>query len=97
MLFFFFNYFLDNFKLRTIPNIIVVIDNLLKGKIINFEDVVNIEEHSYKMLEWKLAKTNALNYEEDLTHPPEISKSIKKPAKTIRGPAYDSSDSDLSE
>lgn len=49
------------------------------------------------MLEWKLAKTNALNYEEDLTHPPEISKSIKKPAKTIRGPAYDSSDSDLSE
>ncbi|XP_014260526.1 thioredoxin domain-containing protein 9-like isoform X2 [Cimex lectularius] len=87
-------------NIKVIPTLLIVIDNITKDKIIGFTELGNCDDFSTEMLEWRLGKSAAINYDGDLLHPPEKLKMhqkiqrINKKTSAIRGRESDCSDSD---
>lgn len=91
----------ERLHIKTLPTIALLIDNIVKDKIIGFTDLGNHDEFSTEVLEWRLGCGGVIDYKGDLKSPPDTNekkKSItvfgKKP-KTIRnGMDYDDDDGD---
>ena len=90
----------ERLNIKTLPTIALLIDNIVKDKIIGFTDLGNHDEFSTDILEWRLGKGGVIDYKGDLTSPPddkEKKKSIqmlgKKP-KTIRNGVTNNDDDD---
>jgi hypothetical protein len=91
----------ERLHIKTLPTIALLIDNIVKDKIIGFSDLGNHDDFSTEMLEWRLGVGGVIDYKGDLTTPPddkEKKKTInllgKKP-KTIRnGMGGDDDDDD---
>jgi hypothetical protein len=80
----------ERLNIKTLPTIALLIDNIVKDKIIGFTDLGNHDEFSTEVLEWRLGRGGVIDYKGDLSSPPDDNgkkKSIllfgKKP-KTIR-------------
>jgi len=95
----------DRLKIRVIPTMAVIKDSKTKDYIIGFTDLGNTDEFSTEMLEWRLARSDIINYSGDLMTPPDGSGASKPKLnilgksknKTVRGKAVadeDSSDND---
>ena len=94
-------FMVERLHIKTLPTIVLMIDNVVKDKIIGFTDLGNHDEFSTETLEWRLGCSGVIDYKGDLSSPPdeqEKKKTItmfgKKP-KTIRnGMAKDDEDED---
>ncbi len=94
----------ERLNIKTLPTIALLIDNIVKDKIIGFTDLGNHDEFSTEVLEWRLGRGGVIDYKGDLSSPPDDNgkkKSIllfgKKP-KTIRnGTGGDDDDDDEDE
>merc|ERR1711962_201809 len=98
----------ERLKIRVIPTMAVIKDSKTRDYIVGFTDLGNTDEFSTEMLEWRLARSDIINYSGDLMTPPDGSNSganKKKPNilgksknKTVRGKEVknddDSSDND---
>ena len=91
----------ERLHIKTLPTLVLMIDNIVKDKIIGFTDLGNHDEFTTEVLEWRLGCGGVIDYKGDLTSPPDEQskkKSInifgKKP-KTIRnGMGADDDDDD---
>lgn len=94
-------------SIRVLPTLVVVVDGKTRDYIVGFSDLGNTDSFSTEMLEWRLARSDAIDYSGDLLQPPTASNKknrtgIKvldnKNRKTIRGgrrgDSDDSEDSD---
>ncbi|XP_053622859.1 thioredoxin domain-containing protein 9 [Plodia interpunctella] len=87
-------------KVRIIPTIGLMKQNKTKDFIIGFTDLGNKDDFSTEMLEWRIARSEVIEYSGDVTIPPAEARKQKmlniQSKKTIRGKLEDS-DSDLSD
>ncbi|KAL0809135.1 hypothetical protein ABMA28_012759 [Loxostege sticticalis] len=83
-------------KIRVIPTIGLVKDNKTKDFIVGFTDLGNRDDFTTEMLEWRIAKSDVIEYSGDLLTPPDQNKKKIQvhSKKTIRG-RQDDTDSDL--
>jgi len=98
----------ERLKIRVIPTMAVIKDSKTRDYIVGFTDLGNTDEFSTEMLEWRLARSDIINYSGDLMTPPDGSNSGankkklnilgKSKNKTVRGKEVknddDSSDND---
>merc|ERR1711993_49058 len=82
----------DRLKIRVIPTMAVIKDGITKDYIIGFTDLGNTDEFSTEMLEWRLGRSDVINYSGDLMTPPDGKNNKpklnilgKKKNKTVRG------------
>jgi len=89
--------------IKILPTLVVVKEGKTKDFIIGFTDMGNTDSFSTEVLEWRLGRSDVIDYEGDLMHPPTSKKDKKtgikmidnKNRRTIRGrDDSDSSDSD---
>ncbi|XP_026724546.1 thioredoxin domain-containing protein 9 [Trichoplusia ni] len=88
-------------KIRMIPTIGLVKDNKTKDFIIGFSDLGNRDDFTTEMLEWRIARSEAIEYSGDLLVPPAEARKQRilniQSKKTIRGRPDSDSDLDLSD
>ncbi|CAF3174665.1 unnamed protein product [Rotaria socialis] len=91
----------ERLHIKTLPTIALLIDNIVKDKIIGFTDLGNHDDFSTEMLEWRLGRGGAIDYKGDLSSPPDDNDKKKKinllgkKPKTIRnGMGGDDDDDD---
>lgn len=82
----------DRLRIKVIPTLALIKDAKTKDYIVGFADLGNNDEFSTEMLEWRLARSDIINYSGDLMTPPDANKNKKsttiigkKPVKSIRG------------
>ncbi|CAG9763247.1 unnamed protein product [Ceutorhynchus assimilis] len=87
----------ERLKVKVIPTIVLIQKTILVDKIIGFTDLGNRDDFSTETLEWRIAQNGLINYEGDLSTPPD--EVVKKPSKgygkKIRDSAYNRDDDDL--
>uniref|UniRef100_A0A2A4JT03 Thioredoxin domain-containing protein 9 n=1 Tax=Heliothis virescens TaxID=7102 RepID=A0A2A4JT03_HELVI len=88
-------------KIRVIPTIGLVKDNKTKDFIVGFTDLGNRDDFSTDMLEWRIARSEVIEYNGDLLVPPEEARKARmlqiQSKKTIRGRPDSDSDLELSD
>ncbi|CAH0698363.1 unnamed protein product [Spodoptera exigua] len=88
-------------KIRVIPTIGLVKENKTKDFIVGFTDLGNRDDFSTEMLEWRIARSDIIEYSGDLLVPPEEARKARKlqvqSKKTIRGTPDSDSDLELSD
>ncbi|CAF0880124.1 unnamed protein product [Adineta steineri] len=90
----------ERLHVKTLPTIVLMVDNIVKDRIVGFTDLGNHDEFSTDILEWRLGKGGAIDYKGDLTSPPEDNPKKKtitvfgKKPKTIRGGNTNDDDDD---
>lgn len=90
----------DRLKIRVIPTILLCKEAKTIDFIVGFDELGGGDDFSTEMMEWRLAKSGVITYEEDLYSPPDSGAGgsqkgsfIKRVQKNIRGDTNDS-DSD---
>ncbi|KAJ0184415.1 hypothetical protein K1T71_000838 [Dendrolimus kikuchii] len=85
-------------KIRMIPTIGLVKDNKTKDFVVGFTDLGNRDDFTTEILEWRIARSEVIEYSGDLLVPPAEAKKQRalqiQSKKTIKG-RTDDSDSDL--
>ncbi|CAF1434544.1 unnamed protein product [Adineta steineri] len=91
----------ERLNIKTLPTIALLIDNIVKDKIIGFTDLGNHDDFSTDVLEWRLGVGGVIDYKGDLNSPPDNNERKKKitvfgkKPKTIRnGMGGDDDDDD---
>ncbi|UJR22959.1 hypothetical protein I4U23_025986 [Adineta vaga] len=80
----------ERLNIKTLPTLALLIDNIVKDKIIGFTDLGNHDEFSTEILEWRLGCGGVIDYKGDLNSPPDEQEKKKrihllgKKNKTIR-------------
>jgi len=93
-------FMVERLHIKILPTIALLIDNIVKDKIIGFTDLGNHDEFSTEILEWRLGKGGVIDYKGDLTSPPDDNEKKKtinlfgKKPKTIRNGNNDDDDDD---
>lgn len=84
-------------RIKIIPTIALITDSKTRDYIVGFTDLGNCDDFSTEMMEWRIARSEVINYKGDLMICPDVKKSkpyINRVQKTIRG-GRDDSDSDI--
>lgn len=91
----------ERLHIKILPTIALLIDNIVKDRIVGFSDLGNHDDFSTEILEWRLGRGGAIDYKGDLTTPPDDNEKKKtinlygKKPKTIRnGTGGDDDDDD---
>ncbi|KAJ8706911.1 hypothetical protein PYW07_012989 [Mythimna separata] len=88
-------------KIRVIPTIGLVKENKTKDFIVGFTDLGNRDDFTTEVLEWRIARSEVIEYSGDLLVPPEDARKARmlqiQSKKTIRGRPDSDSDLDLSD
>lgn len=91
-----FPFLTERMKIRVIPTIVSIVDSISKDFIVGFTELGNCDDFSTEMLEWRLARSQVIDYKGDLINPPDVVKNnrtmLLEKNKTIRG--YIGNDSD---
>lgn len=87
----------EKLKIKVIPTIVLIQKTILVDKVIGFTQLGNRDDFSTDVLEWRLAQNNVINYEGDLTTPPDqqVAGKSKSYGKKIRDSAFNRDDDDL--
>jgi thioredoxin-like negative regulator of GroEL len=67
----------EKLKIRVIPTIALIKDSNAKDYIVGFTDLGNCDDFSTDMLEWRIARSGAIEYDGDLLNPPDQKKVAK--------------------
>ncbi|VVD02185.1 unnamed protein product [Leptidea sinapis] len=83
-------------KIRVLPTLALFKDNKSRDYVVGFTDLGNRDDFSTDMLEWRLARSEVIEYSGDLREPPAPHSARPHPLqrKTIRGGAAPGDDSD---
>lgn len=88
-------------KIRVIPTLALVRENKTKDFVVGFTELGNRDDFTTEMLEWRLARSEVIEYNGDLTVPPAEARRQRalhvQSKKTIRAKQDDDSDLDLSD
>lgn len=87
-------------RIKVIPTIALIKDSKTRDYIVGFTDLGNCDDFSTEMLEWRIARSEVIDYKGDLMTPPDMKKSkpfINRVQKTIRGREDSDSDIDFSD
>jgi len=83
-------------KIKVIPTIVSVVDSVSKDFIVGFTELGNCDDFSTEMLEWRLARSQVIDYKCDLLNPPDVTKNnrtmLLEKNKIIKGPMGNDSD-----
>lgn len=90
----------ERLHIKTLPTMVVMIDNIVKDRIIGFTDLGNHDDFSTEVLEWRLGRGGAIDYKGDLNSAPDDQEKKKtinlfgKKNKTIRNGMNNDDDDD---
>lgn len=96
-------FLVERLRIVVLPTICIAIDGKTQDYIVGFDDLGGIDDFPTEMLEWRLGRAQAINYQGDLLQPPKIAGEKKdssvfgfvKTKKTIKDTqGDDSSDED---
>ncbi|KAF7265849.1 phosducin-like protein 3 [Rhynchophorus ferrugineus] len=87
----------EKLKIKVIPTIVLIQKTILVDKIVGFTQLGNRDDFTTDILEWRIAQNNIINYDGDLSTPPDQqpSKTAKGYNKKIRDSSYNREDDDL--
>lgn len=93
----FFFLYTEKLKIRVIPTIACIKDSNAKDYIIGFTDLGNCDDFSTDMLEWRIARSGAIDYDGDILTPPDKKKAPKSTGSihVKKSSNWQDSDSDL--
>ncbi|XP_060840985.1 thioredoxin domain-containing protein 9-like [Rhopalosiphum padi] len=84
-----FPFLTERMKIRVIPTIVSIVDSISKDFIVGFTELGNCDDFSTEMLEWRLARSQVIDYKGDLLNPPDVVKNnrtmLLEKNKKIRG------------
>lgn len=87
----------ERLRIRIIPTIALIVNGKTKDYIVGFTELGNCDDFSTETLQYRLAQSGVINYDDDL----QSSETSKKPfifrpskPKTIKGCSSDDSDDD---
>ena len=86
----------DRLKIKIIPTIALIRENKPIDYILGFADLGNTDDFDTEMLEWRIARSDIIEYNGDLVNPPQntTKKHIHTKAKTISGSKKDDDSDD---
>ncbi|KAH3839976.1 thioredoxin domain-containing protein 9-like [Dreissena polymorpha] len=95
-------FLVDRLRIVVLPTICIAMEGKTQDYIVGFDELGGADEFPTEMLEWRLGRAQAINYQGDLLNPPKFGKQkdtsvfgFVKTKKTIKdGGADDSSDED---
>lgn len=96
-------FLVERLRIVVLPTICIAKDGKTKDYIVGFDELGGVDDFPTEMLEWRLGRAEAINYDGDLLNPPKVGSYKKdtsvfgfvKTKKTIKdGQADDSSDED---
>lgn len=96
-------FLVERLRIVVLPTICIAKDGKTKDYIVGFDELGGVDDFPTEMLEWRLGRAEAINYDGDLLNPPKVGSYKKdtsvfgfvKTKKTIKdGRADDSSDED---
>nr|AEE61430.1 unknown [Dendroctonus ponderosae] len=61
----------EKLKIKVIPTIVLIQKTILVDKIIGFTELGNRDDFTTEVLEWRIAQNGIINYEGDLSAPPD--------------------------
>ncbi|XP_050311141.1 thioredoxin domain-containing protein 9 [Anthonomus grandis grandis] len=87
----------EKLKIKVIPSVVLIQNTIMVDKIIGFTQLGNRDDFTTEVLEWRLAQNGIINYEGDLSTPPDqqVTKKSRSYGKKIRDSAYNRDDEDL--
>jgi len=87
----------EKLKVKVIPTIVLIQKTILVDKIVGFTELGNCDDFTTEVMEWRIAQNNIINYDGDLSTPPDqqVNKKTKSYGKKIRDSAYNRDDDDL--
>ncbi|KAF2878740.1 hypothetical protein ILUMI_27434 [Ignelater luminosus] len=87
----------ERLRIKVIPAIVCIKNAIMIDKIVGFTQLGNRDDFSTELLEWRLAQNKIIEYDGDLSVPPDQQDNKEKPAKrTIRDGVFNNeSDDDL--
>lgn len=88
----------EKLRVKTIPTLVLVKDGVMVDKIVGFTQLGNKDDFTTETLEWRIAQNDVIDYEGDLSVPPELRElEVKKDGRRIRDGAYNDCWDDLEE
>lgn len=89
----------QNLKIKTIPSIVLVHESIMVDKIVGFSQLGNRDDFSTEMLEWRIAHSEVIDYDGDLSTPPHLreNKTVKSGKKIRDGVFNNDDDLDIEE
>ncbi|KAL3272389.1 hypothetical protein HHI36_013866 [Cryptolaemus montrouzieri] len=87
----------NNLKIKTIPTIVLIHDNIMVDKIVGFTQLGNRDDFTTETLEWRIAQQEIIKYDGDLSTPPYLreKKGPVNNGRKIRDGVYKKDDDDL--
>ncbi|XP_049818052.1 thioredoxin domain-containing protein 9-like [Aethina tumida] len=89
----------EKLRIKTIPSIVLIQNSVMIDKIVGFTQLGNRDDFTTDVMEWRIAQNNVINYEGDLSTPPDQQqkKSTKSTSggRKIRDGYYNRDDYDL--
>ncbi|XP_057661527.1 thioredoxin domain-containing protein 9 [Diorhabda carinulata] len=87
----------EKLKIKTLPTIALIQNGVMVDKIVGFTQLGNTDEFTTELLEWRIAQNEVINYEGDLSTPPDQLETKKTIFKNIRNGNGDDDDLDIEE
>ncbi|CAH1954562.1 unnamed protein product [Acanthoscelides obtectus] len=85
----------EKLKIKVIPTLVLIHNGIMVDKIIGFTQLGNRDDFSTETLEWRIAQNEIINYEGDLSTPPDEREHVKqKSGKKIREGIFNSTEDD---
>lgn len=86
----------SNLKIKTIPSIVLVHDNIMVDKIVGFTQLGNRDDFTTETMEWRIAQHEIIKYDGDLSIPPYLreKKGPVNSGKKIRDSSIKTKDED---
>ncbi|XP_065222549.1 uncharacterized protein LOC135847078 [Planococcus citri] len=80
----------EHLKIRVIPTIALIKDSIAKDYIVGFTELGNCDDFSTDILEWRIARCGVIDYDGDLSHPPDKKKNTASKSASIhhKNPAH---------
>lgn len=85
----------EKLKIKTIPTLALVKNGVMVDKVVGFTQLGNRDDFSTDMLEWRVAHSEVIEYEGDLSVPPHLQQKVHKNSnRKIRDGAFNNDDDD---
>lgn len=85
----------EKLKIKTIPTLALIKNGVMVDKVVGFTQLGNRDDFSTEMLEWRIAHSEVIEYEGDLSVPPHLQQKVQqKSDRKIRDGAFNHDDDD---
>lgn len=85
----------EKLKIKVIPTLVCIHNGIMVDKIVGFTTLGNRDDFTTEILEWRLAQNEVIEYEGDLSLPPDEQDKNKQSSRKIRDGLYNGVDDDI--